>query len=262
MTAIKDRVHVNMPFRMSELFHLFISNGLNPEIGLDATSLDSYAVGDFAKVAARFQQMERSVTLHGPFIDLSAGSPDREMLKATRKRLNQLLELVPLFKPQCVVCHAGYEEIRYGWIKDGWLEKSIETWSWLGQAVREAGSRLVLENVYEWSPTDLVELFEALKPCEVGFCLDTGHVASFSRTPLEEWLNVLGPYVTHLHLHDNHGAADEHLPLGSGTIDFTPLWDFLAGRAEWPTLTLEPHVEADLKPSLDYLAGLEIFKLS
>ncbi len=259
MSAIKDRVHVNMPFRMTELFHLFISNRLNPEIGLDATSLDTYSVSDFAKVAARFEQLERSVTIHGPFIDLAAGSPDRELLKATRKRLGQMLELVPVFKPKCVVCHAGYEEIHHGWIRAGWLEKSIETWSWLGQAVREAGSRLVLENVYEWKPEDLTELFVALEPYGVGFCLDTGHVAAFSRTPLERWLAVLGPYVAHLHLHDNDGSSDAHLPLGRGGIDYQPLWDYLAGRSEWPTITLEPHAEADLKPSLEYLARLEIF---
>jgi len=32
----------------------------------------------------------------------------------------------------------------------------------------------------------------------------------------------------HLHVHDNHGQRDEHLPVGRGTIDYAPLTPVLA----------------------------------
>jgi sugar phosphate isomerase/epimerase len=65
----------------------------------------------------------------------------------------------------------------------------------------------------------------------------------------------LGPYIGQLHLHDNHGSHDEHLPLGSGKIDFYQLFTYLkSNEIPQPIITLEPHQEEDLWPSLDYLA--------
>jgi len=61
---------------------------------------------------------------------------------------------------------------------------------------------------------------------------------------------------THFHLHDNNGSKDEHLPLGNGKIDFYPLIGFLKKRKELPLITLEPHEEADLWPSMEYLSRM------
>ncbi len=49
-------------------------------------------------------------------------------------------------------------------------------------------------------------------------CLDTGHTNHASKKPLTEWLDILAPWITHLHLHDNHGVIDEHLAIGAGNI--------------------------------------------
>ncbi len=55
-----------------------------------------------------------------------------------------------------------------------------------------------------------------------GHCFDAGHWQLFGRLNMAEWLDAIGPRLFHLHLHDNHGSADEHLPVGDGIIDFTP----------------------------------------
>ncbi len=255
MQDIISEIHVNLPLRLldEQLLELFIERRLNPEIGVDAGVLDKFSHEDFSRVARIFHAAGRSVSLHGPFIDLSPGSPDPEIMAVTRRRLEQLLQLIPIFKPLSVVCHAGYDRVRYGFLADTWLEQAVATWGWLGVAIAAAGSQLVLENVYEDGPDDLAGLFERLRKHGVGFCLDVGHHSAFGRAPLSEWLAMLGPDLRHLHLHDNHGESDEHLPLGQGSIDFTPLWQFLEQQERRPLLTLEPHRREDLQPNLDYL---------
>ena len=103
MTAkqIIKKVQVNIPFTMLYESYLarFIDYGLNPEIGLDAAALDRFTAADFSGIAEEFHKKSRTVTLHGPFIDLSAGSPDPAVRRLTRRRLEQLLDLVKLFKP-------------------------------------------------------------------------------------------------------------------------------------------------------------------
>ena len=161
---------------------------------------------------------------------------------------------MPFFEPRAVVCHAGYDERRYGSYRREWLARSLETWGWMAARVREEGSRLMLENVYEGDPDDMKDLFLELKHLDVGFCLDTGHMTAFGRGPLDRWLDALGPHLGHLHLHDNLGRWDEHLALGRGEFDFKRLFEFLQKKEmELPLITLEPHREEDLLLSLEYL---------
>ena len=260
MKAIEEiiqKVQVNIPFTMLYESYLdkFIRYGLNPEIGLDAAALDRFTVADFSGIAEKIHKNSRTVTLHGPFMDLSAGSPDPAVRRLTKRRLEQLLDLVGLFKPRSVVCHAGYDTKRYGYHKDAWSERSLELWSWMADRVNAHGARLMLENVFEDGPTDMLYLFEGLNHQQVGFCLDAGHASAFGQADLAAWLDTLGPYLGQLHLHDNPGNADEHLAMGRGTIDFGIIFKYLKiNKKIRPIVTLEPHEEKDLWPSLEYLA--------
>ena len=126
-------------------------------------------------------------------------------------------------------------------------------WSRVADALNRAGTRLVLENVYEHRPEDMGELLEKLKPSNVGLCLDCGHLMAFGRAP-RGMARIPRALIAQLHLHDNQGEKDEHLTMGSGRIDFTQLFAYLKStRPEPPIATLEMHRIEDLEPSLDYL---------
>jgi sugar phosphate isomerase/epimerase len=257
--ALLRQVQVNIPFKMLYDSYLdrFLGYELNPEIGIDAEALELFDFSDFQRIAEKLQARDLSITLHGPFIDLSAGSSDPAIKAVTRNRFEQLLKLVPVFRPRAVVCHAGYDWKRYGYAREEWIESSLDTWSWLAGSLVEQGSRLMLENVYEDEPRDIGIFLERLESRKVGFCLDAGHLFAFGNGKLETWLKALGPYIGQLHLHDNHGSNDEHLPLGQGGIDFKHLFNHLISQnLPRPMITLEPHREEDLWPSLEYLAKL------
>lgn len=249
-------VHVNIPFTMlrDDYLNAFLAARLNPEIGLDGVALDAHTLADFQFVAERVREQGLGVTIHGPFVDLSAGSPDPKVKAVTRHRLEQILRLIPVFQPKRVVCHGGYDRKRHHYFQEFWVEESLKTWSWLGSRVRDEGSVLVLENVYEEEPREIGILLEGLGHVDVGLCLDVGHQAVFSQTPLEMWLQSLSPYLRQLHLHDNHGNQDEHLPLGQGRVNFERLFRRLDEMGIGPvTSTLEPHREEDVGPSIEYL---------
>ncbi len=77
LPEIKARVQVNAPFGMlwDRYLPLFLAEGLNPEIGLDAASLDRFSRRDFIQVAATLHQAGRQITLHAPFQDILPGLP-------------------------------------------------------------------------------------------------------------------------------------------------------------------------------------------
>jgi len=255
MSPIISQVQVNIPFRMLVETHLdrFVKEGLNPEIGLDAEALDRYEHSDFKGVADELRAAGATITVHAPFMDLSPGSPDPRIRAVADERFEQALAVIPLFQPVTMVCHAGFSERRYGHMRDLWLEHSLAFWARVCERLSAAGAMLMIENVYEADPEDLQPLFESLDAGRVGFCLDTGHQSAFGHRALEDWLNILEPYLGQVHLHDNQGARDDHLAVGSGGIDFDKLFNRLARMGRRPLITLEPHREEDLAPSLAYL---------
>jgi len=256
MQQLIKHIQVNIPFTMlhDKYISVFLRHAINPEIGIDAQALERFSFSEFSSVAERLREHPLTITLHGPFIDLSPGSTDPAVGALTKHRFEQVLKLVPLFKPKAVVFHAGYEEKRYGYMKEKWIENSVQLWSWLGARMGDEGALMMLENVYENGPEDIQVVFESLGQQNIGFCLDTGHLSAFGQAPLDKWLVSLGSYLGQIHLHDNHGNKDEHLALGRGNIDFQLLFRYLKTRKHKPPIvTLEPHQEEDFLPSLKYM---------
>lgn len=247
-------LHVHLPYRMVQdlLEDPFRAQGLHPEIAMDALSLDTHTIEDFARTALAVAEAGLSVSLHAPFLDLAPGSGDPKIRDVTRSRFLQVRDLLPLFHPRAVVCHAGYDDRRYLSLKRAWMDRSLAFWGEIAREFQNRGALLLLENVYERHPEDLLYLVQGLQGEHVGICLDTGHQSAFSRVPLQAWIEVLGPYLRELHLHDNHGEADEHLPLGRGIVDFEGLFRALEPCLETlEIVTLEPHSRADMEITLD-----------
>ena len=256
--ALKSQVQVNVPFPylMRGYLERFLEVGLNPEIGLDAYSLGRYPPGVFRRAARAFQAAARRITLHAPFQDLLPGSLDDNILAASRRRLRQAFRYLPVFKPVSVVCHLGYEARLYDWNLEAWLARAVATWKEL--AARAAAHRVtvMLENVYETEPGLLLEVVSRVDAPNLRVCLDVGHLYVFGGGDLAHWLHTLAPVIGQLHLHDNHGDADAHLALGAGVIPLAEVLSFLADRQSRPLITLEPHQEDSLAPSLDFLAQI------
>jgi phosphoglucan,water dikinase len=90
----------------------------------------------------------------------------------------------------------------------------------------EAGLRLSIENTPHHSPEQFNELFDRLRELDsvetghVGMCLDLGH-ANLSSTTHNNYLGFCDRLtqqipIIHVHLHENWGDADTHLPLFFG----------------------------------------------
>ncbi len=250
-------VHVNVPFGMlwERYLPLFLEERLNPEIGLDGPSLDRFTRQEFGQVAERLHQAGLRITLHAPFQDLLPGALDRHILAATRARLQEAFDLLDIFQPRTIVCHLGFESRHYNGMEDRWLAHSLGTWEPLAEQAAQYGTLVTLENVYETDPTLIRRLFSRLTAVNIRLCLDVGHLQAFAGGNFAVWLQELGDLVGQLHLHDNLGDQDEHLALGQGIIPLQQVLSYFAPCQPPPVVTLEPHKENSLKPSLQYLAS-------
>src|SRR5512137_228123 len=108
MSDLRSRVQVHTTFTAlwDGEIEYFTRQVLHPEIAIDAAALERFSGEDFARVAQTLQRHDLTVTFHAPFVDLSAGSTDPAIRAVTRRRFEETLGLVPLFKPRAVVAHA------------------------------------------------------------------------------------------------------------------------------------------------------------
>lgn len=249
------RVQVNMPWKVLPRYREMISHyHINLELGFEAEQLDRVTRTEFRTVAEQLRKEGCRITLHGPFWDLCPGSVDLLICQVTRLRLQQFFDLLEIFHPLQVVCHTGYDPRHHWGHRQFYLERSLTVWEPLVKQAEKLEIPLLVENVWEHDPEFHRELFRLLPSPWFGFCLDVGHQHSFSATPLSLWLETLADSVREIHLHDNEGDNDSHLPVGKGTIDFEFLFRFLEDKKKYPLLTLEPHKKEHLFESLEGLA--------
>ena len=64
-------------------------------------------------------------------------------------------------------------------------------------------------------PEEVMGIIETVDRENVGFIFDVGHANTNGN--VESFLR-LKDKIIHIHVHDNHGERDEHLPVGNGTV--------------------------------------------
>lgn len=251
-------LHVHTPWRqIDEHLPFLLEQQLQPEFGLLAQDLDQLRPERVASVADTLRRAQLSVTVHAPFMDLNPGAGDPLIAAATRKRLLQTLEAAARLGARLVVIHPGYDDWRYNHSPQLWLEQAVPRFSELAEFASQNDLRLAVENIFEVKPDSLCSLVKQVDHPALGHCFDIGHWQLFGgQFPQADWLAALGERLFHLHLHDNHGTADDHLPLGEGGIDFGPLATHLQQCRPLPSATLEAHSRAHLLRSLHNLPGL------
>lgn len=260
MQKILTKVHVHMPYHyFPEYRKMILQYKMNLEIFFSHAALQELNMSACKETAQILKDAGIKITFHAPFMDLRPGALDEKIRQASLERLKQVFELAFHFHPLSIVCHASFDHRYYVSCEDLWLESSVATWQELINLAREAQTTIALENVYEKEPYILRRLFDRLASNSIFFCFDSGHFNVFSKTPLEEWFKELGPYLGHLHLHDNHGRHDEHLPVGTGTFPFSFFFDALRKTKREPIVTLEAHSKEDLWQSAENINNMGAF---
>lgn len=249
----------NLPLRYihatSTYLDFFLRQNLSPELGIDALALDSLPRTWHTHIAAIFHQAGLTCAVHLPFMDLHPGSSDPQVRQVCVDRLRQAIDIALIYQPAHCVAHLDFVE----WISrsraDAWLDLSVATWT---AVLGHLGAvPLFLENVCEQEPHRVASVLTALHG-RARMCFDLGHWYSFgggyARDNLEQWLAELGPWIGHVHLHDNDGSADQHRGLGRGGIPWTRIEHFLRARPDI-SATIEPHTLEDFQATYAYLTA-------
>lgn len=168
-----------------------------------------------------------------------------------RASLNEMIESLEVageLGAQKVVVHPGYIDGLAVHVQDHALNLAFESLDKIGERGRQLGITLCVENMFPRAgpfaePDDLDAVFRSFP--DFKFVLDTGHANIGDNTGRRvlDFIERHHQRLEHLHLSDNSGYVDEHLPLGYGTIGFKAVARALRQVGYDKTATLEIFVE-------------------
>lgn len=168
-------------------------------------------------------------TVHAPFRDLNIASLHTAIYQVARTDMMRALKVAERVGATVLNVHPGlhsyYPEASWPQMK----QNQAEVYEELSDYGSARGIRVVAENLiiannhfeHTWRPDGMIKLHDEWRAELKGITLDTGH-ARQSKLDVADTVRQLGSRIKHLHLQDNHGGMiDEHLPIGTGVID----WD-------------------------------------
>ncbi len=211
---------------------------LAAELELDFVELsfDLFEAVPMLQPADQVRELTRTTgigsTLHLSYVDLNLASVIPAARRTSVDRTLRGLEYAEAVGASCGVLHTGLNYIPFEQavqLAGAALEQSLTELH--GSVVPVALENLVL------TPHDLVRDAAQLADLTArhGFanCLDVGHanieaVAKGTET-IPGYIAGMGQRLIHLHLHNNYGVDDDHLPTDEGTLDFTEILPLLSG---------------------------------
>lgn len=174
--------------------------------------------------------------LHAPFAELHPCAIDPMVRQVAMHRFRQTAELCGRYGIRRMVVHTGFVPNVY--FPVWFVEQSAQFFREFLAGCSE-DFRIMIENVMDPDPQPIIDMVSAIGDDRAGICLDVGHANAVSRIPVGEWLRILSPKLTHLHIHDNDGSWDTHFIPGDGNLGFPKLFDDILAAAPEATLTCE-----------------------
>lgn len=219
----------------------FDNNGLTPEIYLNGREVRGANTNKMPKEMASWlcsRTMRPSV--HAPFETHDPVLLDAVARSNIEALIAEAITVARDFNAKAIVCHSVFEKYRMGQKHSMWIEENLNFLDRFLVQSRKLDITLVVENVFDEEPQAILALLNEIASDRLLFCLDTGHFNRWSKVGLERWFKVLGRHLGEIHLHDNSGKHDEHLPPGEGTFPFGKLLKLLGPIEREIIITLEP----------------------
>lgn len=156
------------------------------------------------------------ISVHAPFSDLNIASLNEPIWKESLRQISATIKKLANYA-RVVVIHPGYVSPLAALCPNKALEKNQRALARLALCGREYSVRATVENManIDFLLGRFPDEIEAMFLDDLGFTFDVGHaytaraVRSFLQMPID-----------HVHLHDNNGKTDDHLVLGSGSINW------------------------------------------
>jgi sugar phosphate isomerase/epimerase len=186
---------------------------------------------------------KRPVTysVHSPVWDTNLTSENYHIRQAVMESLRQSIIFAAKLSATHVVIHPGFSQ-NVTFNKEIAKARSRDSIMELIEFNKDYGMLLLIENVGNavHSIFTFEEYINFLNdfPEKVGYLIDIGH-AHMNHWNIEKLLLSVKDRLYAIHIHDNDGVSDQHLPIGEGITDWDSIFNTVKQTECNPSLVLE-----------------------
>ena len=160
-------------------------------------------------------------SIHAPICDINIASISDSVRKASMMETLDTIKVANKLGIDRMTIHPGLSSMSVHGIDYKYLAHAKESMKVLDDAQKEYGISLAIENMpnaYFFLGRTAAELDEIVGDTDLGICFDIGHANTTGQ--IDEMIDTFGKRIKNIHIHDNNGDKDEHLTIGTGSIDF------------------------------------------
>lgn len=170
-----------------------------------------------------------SISIHAPTADINLASIREPVRQASVALVSAVCERAGELGATVVVVHPGISP--WPGQEDASRSALLCSFDDLAGVQEEYGVRVAVENMGSWEMCHFRDtgLLPEIAGSDLSFCLDVGH--AHLNNVLDMFLSLGSPCL--VHVHDNCGSSDDHLPPGMGSMDYPSLLERLPGDVPW-----------------------------
>ena len=222
----------NLGIEYAELVHQYPAEFIDSEI------LESYSL---------------KYSIHAPFMDVNIASPQDQSRLNSIAQIKSSIDLANEINAEAVVVHPGLISfLANKYFKKEVYEFANESIKQIGDYAKDLGVMATIENMPNFESMiyqNIVDLNQLLVENEMHMTLDIGHANHVGYAPDE----MIFDSIKHVHVHDNLGDDDSHLPLGEGSIDLKYIINTLESKNYDGIYILEVNDYDSIKKSFEYM---------
>jgi sugar phosphate isomerase/epimerase len=199
---------------------------------------------ELSKHVDRIVEVKQSYNLrmvvHAPVFGVNIANPNRRLREKTIELLCESIRNAKLIGAEKYIVHPGSKTATSLFDPGLAWRLNVESACELQLYSKDVGVKLTFENmpisrfeVHLLTSTNEMRRF--LKEVDVDVTFDVGHAGVVGE--IDGFISLFKSRIVHVHLHENQGRLDAHLPVGSGNIDWVKVLRSL--RDVNPTLAVE-----------------------
>jgi len=197
-------------------------------------------------------------TVHSPFSDINISSLNKSIRKESIKQVKYTIYAVNEIGGKIMTFHPGRHSAATNKAKENTKKILFDSLKEISEYNEDYGVTIALENMPDTFITtmkvsqEILEVLENKHLSGIKHTMDVGHLET-NNVNIEHYIHDLKDFLVHIHLHDNLGEFDNHLPLGEGNINFPKIFKALKNINYSGRMILEMTKTEDILKSREFL---------
>ena len=192
-------------------------------------------------------------SVHAPFMDVNIAALQEKSRLNSIMQIKESIDFANKINAEAVVVHPGLATfLANKYFLDTVYEFANESIREIGDYGRDLGVLTTIENMPTFDGMlykNMNDLNDLLVSLDMSMTLDIGHANHAGYSPDE----MIFDSIKHIHMHDNFGDDDAHLPLGEGSIDLKRVVNNLESKNYDGIYILEVNDYDSIKKSYEYM---------